>query len=259
MAIRSLLLSLALTGILGYCFTVGLTDPNSLFKKIPDWAGIALFLGCGLLYLLATWWAFKGFSVHKLSALVSMGFCAVGLGIYALVFVMELGHSRARPGQYDYDFTTLSVSDKAIVAQIAHDAGLSLEDAVFTEHWTMDKAAKSSSVTNTFGICVQKGKVVALNLSNHPVRNLALLAKLPDLGDLYLRNCALSDMSDLRSTKLDRLDVSDNQIIDLNTLHGCPTIQWLTAENNQLTSTDGIDQFKQLVSSDFTGNPIPKP
>ena len=258
MAIRSLLLSFTLTGILGYCFTVGLTDPNSLLKKIPDWAGIALFLGCGVLYLLATWWAFKGFSAHKLSALVSMGFCVFGLGIYALFFIMEFG-PKTTPGQYDYDFTTLNVNDKAIVAQIAHDAGLSLEDAVFTEHWTMNKAAKSPDVTKNFGICVQKGKVVALNLSNHPVHNLALLSKLPDLGDLYLRNCDLSDMTDLRSAKLGRIDVSDNQIIDLKTLSGCPNVQWLTAENNQLKSTDGVDQFKQLVSSDFTGNPMPKP
>ena len=98
MAIRSLFISLAVTSFLGYAFTVGLTDPNSFIKKTPDWVGIPLFFGCGLLYLLATWWAIKGFSEHKISAIVSMGFCVLGLGLYATVFAMELGHGRAGTG-----------------------------------------------------------------------------------------------------------------------------------------------------------------
>ncbi|MVM33087.1 hypothetical protein GO755_23805 [Spirosoma sp. HMF4905] len=257
MATRSLVLSLALTFYLGYSFTVGLTDPNSFLKKIPDWLSIPIFFGCFLLYLLATWWAFKGFSDHKLIALTSMGFCLLGLGIYATVFIMEMGHGKASPGQYDYDFATLDPTEKAIVAQITHDAGLGLQNAVFTEHWHVGEAAKSTNPTNSFQICVQKGHVTALNLSNHPIRNLAPFSQLPQLGDLYLRNCGLSDMSDLQSTKLGRLDVSDNQITDLKTLRGCPNVQWLFAMNNRLKSTDGLNQFRDIVSTDFRGNSIP--
>lgn len=104
MAIRSLLLSLTLTGFLGYSFTVGLTDPNSLLKKIPEWVTLALLVIFFFLYLLATWWAFKGFSDHKITAILSMGFCAFGLGLYALAFTMELG----KEGQHRGSMITIS-------------------------------------------------------------------------------------------------------------------------------------------------------
>lgn len=256
MAIRSLLISLAVTGFLGYAFTVGLTDPNSFIKKLPDWLAIPFFLGCGLLYLLAIWWAIKGFGEHKISAIVSLGFCVFGLGIYATVLAMELGHGEATPGQYDHDFTTLDPAEKAVLLQLAQGAGLGLQDAVFTEHWTI---AKDTNALKGFEICVQKGHITAINLSDHPIQDLALLSKLPLLGDLYLRNCSLSDMSGLQSTKLDRLDVSTNQITDLKTLRGCPNVRWLVVQNNQLTSKEDLSQFKNIVSTDFRGNPIPNP
>ncbi|GAB4053626.1 leucine-rich repeat domain-containing protein [Spirosoma litoris] len=258
MATRSLLLSLTLTFILGYSFTVGLTDPNSFLKKIPDWLGIPLFLGCFLLYLLASWWAFKGFGDHKFISLVSMGFCVFSIGIYATIFAMEMGHGKAAKGQYDYDFTTLDPTEKAILTQITHDAGLGLQDAVFTEHWHIGQAEKATEPRNDFQLCVQKGHITALNLSDHPIQNLAALSQLPQLGDLYLRNCGLTDMSGLQSARLGRLDVSDNQITDLKTLRGCPNVQWLFAMNNRLTSTDGLDQFKAIVSTNFRGNSIPQ-
>ena len=251
MAFRSLLLSLAVTGFLGYSFTFGLTEPDSLLKKIPDWLSIPLLLGCGLLYLLATWWAFKGFSDHKITALLSLGLCALGIGFYTLGFSMEMGKGKAVKGQYDYDFATLDTTEKAIIAQLAHDANLDLPDAIFCEHWHVADA------TNGFRLCMQKGHVTALNLSNHPVQHLALLSQLPALGDLYLRNCGLSDMSGLKLTKLDRLDVSDNQLNDLKTLRGCPNLRWLFAKNNRLSTTDGLNQLPQLVSTDFRGNPLP--
>ncbi|GAB4029929.1 hypothetical protein [Spirosoma jeollabukense] len=256
MAIRSLLISLAVTGFLGYAFTVGLTDPNSFMKKLPDWLAISLFFGCGLLYLLATWWAIKGFGEHRISAIASLGLCVVGLGIYATVLTMELGRGKATRGQYDHDFTTLDPAEKAVLLQLTQEAGMGLQDAVFTEHWTI---ANDTNPLKGFEICVQKGHITALNLSHRPTPNLALLSKLPELGDLYLRNCGLSDMSGLQSTKLDRLDVADNQITDLKTLRGCPNVRWLFVQNNQLTSKEDLSQFKNIVSSDFRGNPIPNP
>jgi hypothetical protein len=250
MAYRSLLISFIVTLILGYSFTVGLTDPDSLLKKIPEWLSIPLLLTFGFLYLLATWWAFKGFHEHKLAALTSLCFCAFGLGVYALAISMELGHGKALPGQYDYKFSTLDPSEKLAMENIARNAGVNMDEAVFSEHWHLPEKTKS------FRICVQKGHVTGLNLSNHPISDLTLFSKLPHLDHLFLKNCGLSDLSGLRINKLDRLDVSDNQITDLKTLSGCPNIRWLFLANNQLTSFDGIGELKLLISKDLTGNPI---
>jgi Leucine-rich repeat (LRR) protein len=252
MAIRSLLLSLTITGLLGYSLTVGLTDPNTFLKKLPEWTAYPFIVGCFLLYLLAGWWAIKGFSAHKISAVLSLVLCTCGLGLYVLGFLMEVGHGKATPGQYDYDFARLDPAEKASLTQLVQEAGLRMQDANFTEHWNIMNTGL------TFRVCVQKGHVTALNLSDHPVRDLRPLSQLPQLSDLYLRNCQLSDMSSLHSTRLERLDISDNQLTDLQTLRGCPNIQWLFAANNQLRSTDGLKQFKEVVASDFTGNPLPK-
>jgi hypothetical protein len=250
MVIRSLLIALFVTAFLGYSFTIGLTEPNSLIKKIPDSLATPLLLGCALLYVLAAWWAVKGFSEHKFMAIVSLGFCAFGLSIFAVGFSMELNRGKAAAGQYDYDFKRLSAGEMAALTKIIDGADLSLSDATFTEHWHV------ADTTSTFRICVQKGHVTALNIADHPVRDLNLFSQLPELGDLYLRNCGLSDMSGLKSTKIDRLDISDNQITNLETLSGVPNVRWLFASNNALTSTKGIEQFKQLIDKDLSKNPL---
>ncbi|MCF0075015.1 hypothetical protein LZD49_31310 [Dyadobacter sp. CY261] len=250
MAIRSLLIVLLVTAFLGYSFTIGLTEPNSLIKKIPDFLAIPLLLACALLYVLAAWWAVKGFGEHKFIAIVSLGFCAFGLSIFAVGFSIEMNRGKARTGQYDYNFNRLDASEKVALTKIIGGAGLHLSNATFTEHWHV------ADTTSTFRICVQKGHVTALNISNHPIRELDLFSQLPELGDLYLRNCGLSDMSGLKSTKIDRLDISDNQITTLETLSGVPNVRWLFASNNKLTSTEGIERFKQLIDKDLSENPL---
>lgn len=252
MVYKSLLLSITLTFFLGYALTIGITNPNSLIKKLPDWSAIPL-LGCVfVLYLLAGWWAIKGFGDHKIAALLSLGFCALGIGLYAMGFVMEMGHDKASPGQYDYDFSRLDAAEKDALTQIAANAGLTLQDATFSEHWhVMENAAG-------FRTCVQKGHVTALHFSGKKIPDLALFSRFPQLGDLYLVDCGLADMSDLHAAKVDRLDVSDNRITDLKTLSGCPNVRWLFVRNNQLHSDDGISLFPKLVSHDLSGNPFSK-
>ena len=63
-------------------------------------------------------------------------------------------------------------------------------------------------------------------------------------------------MSALRSDKIDRLELADNQITDLKTLYGCPNVGWLVLRNNQLPSDEGIEAFTKLVSRDLSGNPF---
>jgi hypothetical protein len=250
MAIRSLMIALLVTAFLGYSFTIGLTEPDSLIKKMPDYLAIPMLLACLLLYVLAAWWAVKGFSEHKFMAIVSLGFCVFGLSIFAVGFSMEMNRGKARAAQYDYDFKRLDAGEKVALTKIIEGAGLNLSSANFTEHWHV------ADTTSTFRICVQKGHVTALNISNHPIRELDSFSQLPQLGDLYLRNCGLADMSGLKSTKIDRLDISGNQITSLETLSGVPNVRWLFASNNKLTSTGGLEHFKQLIDKDLSGNPI---
>lgn len=253
MAIRSLLLSFALTCLLGYALTFGLTDPHSWVKRLPDWSAIPLLAAGGIAYLLAAWWACRGFRMHKAAALVSLAFCALGLSVYALGITLEAGKGKPTNGQYDHDFSKLDPAEKAALTQLVQAAGSDLQTAVFTEHWHVAEPNGGGG----FRICVQKGRVTALNLSDHPIQDLQPLSQLPALSDLYLRHCGLADLSGLRSTSLDRLDVSDNQITDLRTLAGCPNVQWLFVKNNRLKSTAGVEQFRQIVSQDFSGNPLP--
>ena len=157
------------------------------------------------------------------------------------------------PGQYDYSFSRLDPVEKAALTQIVQSAGLTLQDATFSEHWHLSETAPG------FRVCVQKGHVTALHFSDKKIADLTPFSQLPKLGDLYLIKCGLTDMSALRSEKLDRLDLSDNQISDLKTLAACPNVRWLTMKNNQLHTTEGIQFFPKLVSQDFSGNPlIPK-
>lgn len=252
MAHKSLLLSLALTIIVGYSLTVGLTSPNSWTKKLPDWSAIPLIIIIFVLYVIAAWWGFKGFGEHKWTALFSLGLCAFGIGLYVLGAVMQLGHGKAAPGQYDYSFSRLDAGEQAVLNQILQNAGLSLQDATFSEHWHLSEQAPG------FRVCVQKGHINALHFSGKKIPDLSLFSQLPQLDWLHLDHCGLSDMSALRSEKMGRLDLSDNQITDLKTLAGCPNVQWLTLKNNQLQSEDGIELFTKLVSKDLSGNPFSK-
>ena len=202
------------------------------------------------LYLLAAWWAIKGFGDHKIAALFSLGLCLFGIGLYVLGFSMEMGRGKATPGQYDYDFSRLDPAEKAALTQIVQNAGLTLQDATFTEHWQLAEPAAG------FRVCVQKGHVTALHFSGKTISDLTPFSQLPQLGDLYLNNCGLHDMSALRSEKLDRLELADNRISDLRTLAGCPNLRWLVLRNNQLSSDEGLDRFTQLVSKDLSGNPF---
>ncbi len=250
MAIRSLLLSLLITGILGYSLTVGLTDPDSYLKKIPDWLSFPIIIGLGILYLVAFWWAIQGFSAHKVTALFSMALCTFGIGVYTVGIIMSLGNGMASPGQYDDNISALVPAEKSVLEKLLHSSGLTLQQVKLTEHWhLMDKDAGLK-------ICLQKGHITGLSMLNVPIRDLRPYSQLPQLSDLYLRGCGLSDMSDLKSTKIDRLELADNKINDLKTLAGCPNVRWLMLENNRITSKDGIEIFTQLVAQDFRGNPV---
>lgn len=250
MAYKSLLLSMVLTVCVGYVFTFGVTNPDSFLKKLPNWTAIPILAGIFVLYLLATVWAFKGFGAHKMVALFSMGFCTLGLGVYVIGFLMKIGNGRAMPGQYDYNFSRLDPAEKAVLSQIVQNANLTLENAVFTEHWRVTEKSPG------FRVCIQKGHITAINFSGNPITDLSLFSRLPKLGDLYLNQCGLADLTLLKSEKLDRLELADNHVSDLKTLAGCPNLRWLVLKNNQLSSTEGIELFKNLVSIDLSGNPV---
>ncbi len=250
MVYKSLFLSAGLTFLLGYAVTAGVTNPNSLLKKLPEWSTIPLLVGIFALYMLAGWWAIRGFSEHKIAAIVSLGFCAFAIGLYVVGFSMEMFGGKARPGQYDYDFNRLDPAEKQTLIQITAGAELGLQDAVFSEHWTVMQPAAG------FRVCVQKGHVTALHFSGKKISDLSLFSRFPQLSDLYLDHCGLTDMSALKSDRISRLELPDNNISDLKTLGGCPNVGWLVLRNNQLQTEAGIEMFPKLVSKDLSGNPF---
>ncbi|GAB3690931.1 hypothetical protein GCM10027592_08580 [Spirosoma flavus] len=252
MAIRGFLLSLVLTMALGYSMTEGLTNPNSPLKKLPDWTAMPLIGGVFVLYLVALWWTIQGFSQHKILSILSFGFCLMGLGVYAWGISMEMGKGKPSPGQYDYDLSTVAPAEITALTNIAKSANLSLTDATFTEHWNLDVPDRG------FRACLQKGHVTGLNLSGHPLSDVSPLSQLPNLSDLYLKDCDLRNVSGLKNTKIDRLDLSGNKLTDVQSLTGCPNVRWLLLANNQITTLDGLEKFPQIVVKDLTGNPVAK-
>src|SRR5262245_23757303 len=113
MAYKSLFLSIALTAFIVYAFTIFIINPNSLLKNLTDLRTLPIFIMVFLLYLLYAWWAFKGFGEHKPAALLSLGLCAFGLGLFVIGYKMEAGRGKAAPEQYDYDFSKLHETEKS--------------------------------------------------------------------------------------------------------------------------------------------------
>ncbi len=86
---------------------------------------------------------------------------------------------------------------------------------------------------------------------------LSAIASLPDLRELTLANCGLTDISGLASaTGLTYLDLSYNSLRDLSALTGMEQLSTLYMTNNALTDLDALRVLENLTILDLSYNSI---
>lgn len=247
MAVKSFFISLVLSIFFGYCFTIGITTKDSFLNKIPDWGGFTILIAGGILYVLAFWWGLRGFPQHKFLSLLSLGMSGFGLMAYAVVIYMEFNRGKPSPGQFDYDLAKLPAQEQAAIRSLAKQTGTPENEIHATEYWKLRDFPMA--------ICIQKGHVMGVGVTDKAITDVSVLSALPELNGLYLRGTHLKDLSDLKSPKLDRLELQQNEFTDLTSFSGLPNVEWLFVDNNQLKTLDGIEQMPKLKEKSFSGNP----
>ena len=101
---------------------------------------------------------------------------------------------------------------------------------------------------STIAPLAEATSLVRIDLSNNTIRNLEVLAVMPDLEELNLKHNALTDLSSLSSLgKLTRLDVSFNSLTSLEPLAACGNLTFLDAQNNQIAALNGIENLTGLT------------
>src|SRR6218665_1246660 len=247
MAIKSFFLSLLLTIFFGYSFTIGITTKGSFIQKVPEWGGFIILIAGGILYLLAFWWGIRGFPQHKLLSILSLLLSGFGLACYALVISMELNRGKPSPGQFDYDLTQIPAQEQAAIRSLAKQTGTPEKEIRITEYWKLQESPMA--------ICIQKGHIIGVGVTDKPITDVSVLSPLPELNGLYLRGAHLKDLSDLKSPKLYRLELQNNEFTDLTSFSGIPNVEWLFVDNNHLKTLEGIEQMPKLKEKSFSGNP----
>ena len=77
------------------------------------------------------------------------------------------------------------------------------------------------------------------------------------LISLILSNNKIVNIDSLRNvTLLDRLDLSNNQIRNLNGLQDMNSLEYLKLSNNQIQKIDSLEKLKKLISLHIFHNPI---
>lgn len=247
MAIKSFFLSLLLTIFFGYSFTVGLTTKGYFMQRIPDWGGFTILIAGGILYILAFWWGLRGFPQHKFLSLMSLGMSGFGLACYAVVISMELSRGKPSLGQFDYDLSKIPAQEQAAIRSLAKQIGIPENEIHVTEYWKLREFPMA--------ICIQKGHVIGVSVTDKTITDVSVLSALPELSGLYLKGTHLKDLSDLKSPKLGRLELQQNEFTDLTSFSGVPNLEWLFIDNNHLKTLDGIEQMPKLKQKSFSENP----
>lgn len=85
-------------------------------------------------------------------------------------------------------------------------------------------------------------KLTYLDLNNNTVRNLDVLESMTGLTELYLQHNAVRELNSLAPlSNLTRLNISYNAVPSLSPLRSNAKLTWLEADNNQLTTLDGVN------------------
>jgi len=130
---------------------------------------------------------------------------------------------------------------------LAKQIGIQENEIHATEYWKLREFPMA--------ICIQKGHVIGVSVTDKTITDVSVLSALPELSGLYLKGTHLKDLSDLKSPKLGRLELQQNEFTDLTSFSGVPNLEWLFIDSNHLKTLDGIEQMPKLKQKSFSENP----
>ena len=236
---KSFILSFLLTAVICAAFMgVFETKTSAVISKIPDWFFIVMAVIFLAGYLLALYWGFTGiFKEQRLLNLMGIGFSLLGLSIYLFAFMINDGMGKERPGQFDHNISKIEASQRAALDNLLLQTNTKASDIKMIAYWEMTKNP------NDFALCVQHGNIVALQIKNKQLSNVANISKLSHINWLVLENCNLKSIADLKLPALERLAINSNQLTNLKGLENSAKVTWLNFQNNPVTDSSAVKNY----------------
>ncbi|MBK9736983.1 MAG: hypothetical protein IPO92_19340 [Saprospiraceae bacterium] len=247
---KSLLLSLAVTGILGYIFaTLMDQNANSWLLKLPTWVAYILMVLCIIAYILTLYLGLtKIIYGQRLANLGGIVLSVFGICLFVMIILMEKGQNKAKPGQLDFAFAKGS-EDLASIQPILTQTKLTILDIKFVSFWELLNS------NDLITVCLQKGNIIGLSIKKSQLSDIACLSKLEKLSALIINDCGLSKIENLHLPKAERLNLNNNNLNDLMGIVA-PKVKWLDVENNKLCNLQGIQNLPKAQYFNYQGNKI---
>ncbi|MEO6723633.1 MAG: hypothetical protein ABIN67_24915 [Ferruginibacter sp.] len=233
---KSLLLSFLLTAAICIYFMF-IVDPkfSANVRAVPNWVLIAVVVIIFAGYLLALYWGITGiFKQQRIFNLAGIGFSLFGIGVYAFFFVLSGGKGKESKGQFDHELGKIEINQRTVVDNLLHQTNTKTENVAMVAYWEMHENP------DEFVLCVQKGNVIAMQVKNKPVTDIAVVSKLSNLNWLSLENCDLKTIAVLDLPKLEHLSVEHNQLASLDGLQNSPLVYWLNFKDNPVTDSTAL-------------------
>lgn len=233
---KSFALSFTLTMII-CAFFMGVFESktSALINKIPDWFFIVMVVVFFIGYVLALYWGVTGiFKDHRFLNFLGIGFSAIGLSIYLFAFIINGSFGKESPGQFDHALSKIEAKQHDALNDLLQQTNTKLSQVKMVAYWDM------TDNPNDFVVCVQHGNIIALQIKNKPIENVANISKLDKLNWLVMENCNLTSIADLKLPFLERLAVNHNRLTSLAGFENEPKVSWLNFRDNPITDSSAL-------------------
>lgn len=244
---KSFLLSIVPTIII-VVFIMSVFDQKvpAIINRLPGQFFILFILLSVAVYLLAAYWGIKGISKGNFFFNIAGLFISIaGIAAFAMAYQMSAGKGAASPGQFDHAFSDIEPAQQQALTALAAQTATPLQDISMVAYWKMHKNPAN------FSVCIQKGNIIALQVKNKPLKDLQTLSAFGHLNWLVLDNCNITSLSTLNLPLLQRLDVGNNQLNNLDGIQHSPQIEWLNFAGNPVSDSSALKELphKDLVVS----------
>ena len=233
---KSFILSSIISAVICVFFMSVLDNKaRNFFRDLPDvtfWIfAVAFLVG----YIVAIVWGIAGI-IKGQRLFNGLGICIsfFGLCIYVMFYMMNAGSGKAKAGQFDHDIASIEINQRTALNELLKQLNAKPADIKFTYYWGMHKNP------GELVICIQKGNIIALQVKNKPVTDLALVSRLSQLSWLVLENCDLKSIAELHLPLLQRLEVNNNKLTSLAGLENEPQLSWVEYHNNPVTDSSAL-------------------